>query len=299
VVVNAAGVTVRASDLDDADLLWGLRGGGGNFGVTTSFTYRAYPLGPQVFAGNFVYGPDHWRTALRVMDVWTRDLPDEITAIATTLTPPPEFELGSDPVMLVGFASTSLDRARGEALVAPLREAAPPDAEVLDPVDWPAWQSQADLLFPKGVRAYWKNTSFDRLDDEVIDVIVRRGLEQTWLGTAFDIHHMEGAFGRIAEDATPFAGRSARYWLNVYGFWPDAADDDARIAFVRGFANDMAPFASGGTYVNFMGHEGPGQDARAAALAVYGPAKFARLQALKQRMDPDNLFRLNHNIPPG
>ncbi|MEX2183555.1 MAG: FAD-binding oxidoreductase [Chloroflexota bacterium] len=298
-VVNASGVTVRASDLDDADLLWGLRGGGGNFGVTTSFTYRAYPLGPKVFAGTFVYGPDRWRTALRAMDAWARDLPDEITAITTTLTPPPEFELGHDPVMLVGFASTSPDRARGEALVAPLREAAPPDAEVVDPVDWPAWQSQADLLFPKGVRAYWKNTSFDRLDDEVIEVIVRRGLEQTWFGTAFDIHHMEGAFGRIGEDATPFPGRSARYWLNIYGFWPDAADDEARIAFVRGLANDMAPFASGGTYVNFMGHEGPGQDARAAALAVYGPAKLARLQALKQRMDPDNLFRLNHNIPPG
>lgn len=297
-VIIANGTTVRASEMDDADLLWGLRGGGGNFGVTASFTYRAYPMGPDIFGGNFIYRPDNWRTALRAFDAWTRDLPDEMTSITSTLTPPADFELGDDPVMLLGFASTSPDRAAGEALIAPLRAAAPPDIEVLDPVTWIAWQSQADSLFPKGVRAYWKNTSFDRLDDEVIDVIVRRGLEQTWRGTSFDIHHMEGAYGRVSEGATPFPNRAARYWLNIYGFWGDAADDAERIAFVRGFAADMAPFASGGTYVNFMGHEGPGQDARAAARAVYGPAKLARLTALKVRLDPDNVFRLNHNIPP-
>ena len=298
-VVTANGVAVRASDMDDADLLWGLRGGGGNFGVTTSFTYRAYPLGPDVFGGNFIYRPDHWRSALRAFDAWTRDLPDELTAITSTLTPPAAFELGDDPVMILGFVSTSPDRAAGEALIAPLRAAAPPDIEALDPVDWVSWQSQADLLFPKGVRAYWKNTSFDRLDDEVIDVIVRRGLEQTWRGTSFDVHHMEGGFGRIPEDATPFPNRSARFWLNIYGFWDDPADDAARTAFVRGFAAEMAPFATGGTYVNFLGNEGLIGDAKAAALAVYGPAKLARLSALKVRLDPDNLFRLNHNIPPG
>lgn len=298
-VVTASGDTLRASDIDDADLLWGLRGGGGNFGVTTSFTYRAYPLAPDFTAGTFVYEPDRWRTALRAMDRWVRDLPDDLTVITSTLTPPPEFELGDDPVMLLAFASTSSDRTAVDAVLAPLRAAAPPDIEVMEPTTWIAWQSQADILFPKGVRAYWKNTSFDRLDDDVIDVIVRRGLEQTWIGTSFDIHHMEGAYGRVPEGSTPFPNRAARFWLNIYGFWTDAQDDAARIAFVRGFAADMAPFASGGTYVNFLGPEGPGHDVRAAALAVYGPAKLARLQALKQRLDPDNLFRLNHNIPPG
>jgi hypothetical protein len=169
----------------------------------------------------------------------------------------------------------------------------------VEPTDWVAWQSQADLLFPKGVRAYWKNTSFDRLDEDVIEVIVRRGREQTWRGTSFDIHHMEGAYGRVPEDATPFPNRSARYWLNVYGFWPDAADDEARVAFVRGFAEDMAPFSSGGTYVNFLGHEGTAQhERRGAALAIYGASKLERLTALKRRLDPENMFRFNHNIPP-
>jgi FAD/FMN-containing dehydrogenase len=297
--VTADGSMIRASETADAELLWGLRGGGGNFGVVASFTYQAFPLGPEVFAGTFIYRQDRWIEALRAFAAWTADLPDEITAITSTLVPPPEFDLGDDPVLLVGFASTNPDHAAGEALIAPLRAAAPPDTEVVEPTEWTAWQSQADLLFPKGVRAYWKNTSFDRIDDDVIDVLVRRGREQTWRGTSFDIHHMEGAYGRVPEGATPFPNRSARYWLNVYGFWADAADDDARIAFVRGFAADMAPFSSGGTYVNFLGHEGTAQDAaRDAALAVYGQDKLARLTALKRRLDPDNMFRFNHNIPP-
>jgi FAD/FMN-containing dehydrogenase len=297
-VLTADGTTVRASEVDDAELLWGLRGGGGNFGVVTSFTFRAHSLGPGVFAGTFIYGVDRWAGALRAFADWTAGLPDELTAITSTLVPPPEFELGDDPVLLIGFASTSPDHAAGEALIAPLRAAAPPDAEVVEPADWMTWQSQADILFPRGVRAYWKNTSFDTLDDDVIDVLIRRGREQTWRGTSFDIHHMEGAYGRVPEDATPFPNRAARYWLNVYGFWPDAADDEARIGFVRGFAADMAPHSSGGTYVNFMGREDSARSPRDAALAVYGQATLDRLTALKQRLDPDNMFRFNHNIPP-
>jgi hypothetical protein len=157
------------------------------------------------------------------------------------------------------------------------------------------------------VRAYWKNTSFDHIDDATIEVVVRRAGEQTWRGTAFDIHHMGGAFGRVAEAATPFPSRSAGFWLNIYGFWPDASDDSARIAFVRGFADDMAPHATGGQYVNFLGLEadgqGAGSDAAAvrtsAALGVYGPEKLHRLMDVKRRYDPGNVFRLNHNIPPG
>jgi len=169
-------------------------------------------------------------------------------------------------------------------------------------VSWTAWQSQADSLFPKGVRAYWKNTSFDRLDDATIEVIASHAAEQTWRGTAFDIHHMGGAFGRVPADATPFPDRSAAYWLNIYGFWRDPADDAARVAFVRRFARAMRPHASGGQYVNFLGAE-EGQDragvSRAAALAVYGPEKLRRLADVKRRYDPENVFRLNHNIRPG
>jgi FAD/FMN-containing dehydrogenase len=305
-VVTAAGETVVASATRNDDLFWALRGGGGNFGVVSSFIYRAHPLGPEVLSGNFVYGAPHWREALHGWARWAETAPDAMTCIVTFVVPPPELELGTEPLMLLGWVWASADRAAGEASVAALTVAAPPDQAFTEAMSWTSWQSQADALFPKGVRAYWKNTSFDRLDDVTIDIIVRRAGEQTWRGTAFDIHHMGGAFARVAESATPFPSRAAGYWLNVYGFWPEPTDDAARIAFVRGFASDMAPHASGGQYVNFLGLEADGQGAGAgptsstdAALAVYGREKLRRLMDVKRRYDPDNVFHLNHNIPPG
>lgn len=309
-VVTAAGETVVASTTEHDELFWALRGGGGNFGVVASFTFRAHPLGPEILSGTFVYGAGRWREALHGWSRWADTAPDALTSIVTFVVPPPELELGSDPLMLLGWVWASPDRAAGEATVAALVVDAPPDQAFTDPMPWTSWQSQADSLFPKGVRAYWKNTSFDRLDDATIEVIVQRAREQTWRGTAFDIHHMGGAFGRVDEAATPFPSRSARYWLNVYGFWPQATDDAARIAFVRGFAADMAPHASGGQYVNFLGLEADGATgadagadagaaASSAALGVYGPEKLRRLVDVKRRYDPNNVFRLNHNIPPG
>ncbi|WP_299280182.1 FAD-binding oxidoreductase [uncultured Georgenia sp.] len=293
-VVTADGHRVRAAD--DPELLWGLRGGGGNFGVVTSFVLRAHPLGPEVYGANLVYRPPRWRTALQTWEAWTRKLPDEMQSIITVLAPPPEVGVGTDPVLIVGAVWAGPQQADGAHLVGELRSAAEPDVEESGPVPWTAWQSAMDGLFPRGSRAYWKNTSFDRLDEEVISVLERRGTEQTWHGTAMDIHHMGGAFARVPRDATPFPARDARFWLNVYGFWQDPADDAARTAFVRGVAADMAPVATGGTYVNFMGRAE--NESRVAAEEVYGAAKLARLVALKRRYDPDNVFRRNHNIPP-
>jgi hypothetical protein len=129
-----------------------------------------------------------------------------------------------------------------------------------------------------------------------MDVINRRAGVQAWRGTGFDVHHLGGAFGRVSQDATPFPNRAARFWLNIYGFWPDPADDGARTAFIRGFAADMAPLATGGRYVNFMAAEDLG--AVAASRPVYGARAGERLAALKRRYDPENVFRLNHNITP-
>jgi FAD/FMN-containing dehydrogenase len=299
-VVTADGQSIATGPVEHDDLFWAVRGGGGNFGVVSSFTFQAHPMGPDVLAGNFVYRMPSWPAALRGWGAWCSSaVPDALTSIATFFVPPPEFELGDEPIMFIGWVWAGSDRAAGERAVDSMRRAAQPDLEIAEPTSWSAWQSQADGLFPKGVRAYWKNTSFDRLDPATIDVIVRRGMEQTWHGTGFDLHHMGGAFGRVAEDATPFPNRSAGFWLNIYGFWPDPADDAARTAFVRGYAADMEPHASGGQYVNFLGQEGLGRDPAQAAAAVYGPDKLRRLMAVKRRYDPDNVFRLNHNIPPG
>ncbi|WP_230977286.1 FAD-binding oxidoreductase [Georgenia yuyongxinii] len=296
-VVTAGGGTVHASAEENPDLFWGIRGGGGNFGVVSSFTFRAHPLPPLVYAGNLVYHEDRWIDALRAWEQWTADLPDEMQSIISFLVPPPAWELGDAPVMLVGFAWAGSDHDEGAAVVAPLRAAASADVELVEPVPWPAWQGQADVLFPPSSRAYWKNTAFDRLDDEVIEAIVVRAAEQTWRGTGFDIHHMGGASARVPEDATAFPTRAARYWLNVYGFWTDPADDAERGAFVRAFAADMEPFSTGAQYVNFVGVDDPA-DLHGQATRIWDEEKLDRLRALKRRFDPGNLFRLNHNISP-
>ena len=297
-LVTADGRQITADAIEHPDLFWALHGGGGNFGVVTAFTFRAYPHGPRLFAGNLVYRQDRWRRAWAALEEWSRDLPDAMTVITTTLTPPPVAEMGDEPLLLVGFAWASPDRAAGEALAGLLRELAPPDEEEVGDMQWVDWQQAFDPVFPKGVRAYWRNTSFDRLDDEVVDVLVRRGSEQTWTGTAFDVHLMGGAFGRVPEEATPFPNRAARFWLNIYGFWSDPADDADRTAFVRGMSADMEPFSTGGQYVNFQGRE-PAGHRGFDPQTVFGPTKYRRLVEVKRRYDPDNLLHVNNNIAPG
>ncbi|QTE27799.1 FAD-binding oxidoreductase [Pengzhenrongella sicca] len=296
-LVTADGEVVSAGPAVNPDLFWALRGGGGNFGVVTAFTFRAHVLGPDVFAGNFIYGVDHWREAWSALATWTRDLPDDMTAITTTLTPPPILEAGSEPLLIVGFAWASPDRGAGKALVGRLRGLAPPDDEETGDVPWVQWQSAFDPIFPRGVRAYWRNASFDRLDGDVIDVLVRRGAEQTWTGTAFDVHHLGGAFGRVPAGATPFPHRDAGFWLNIYGFWTDPGDDAARVDFVRGMSADLEPFATGGHYVNFQGHDEADRQA-IGAERTFDAGTLARLRDVKRRYDPENVFRINHNIVP-
>jgi hypothetical protein len=220
-----------------------------------------------------------------------------MSSIVTFLVPPPEFEMGAQVRMLLGFAWAGSDHAEGERAVAPLRTSAPPDVELLQPTRWVDWQSESDPILPKGVRAYWKNAFFERFSDKLQEVLIQHAGSQTWLGTGADLHHMAGAFGRVAETDTPFPNRSAGYWLNIYGFWADQADDEHHTAWVRGLHAATAPHSMAGAYVNAFAQD-RGLDGRDQARAIYGAAKLNRLVELKRRYDPGNLFRLNHNIPP-
>jgi FAD/FMN-containing dehydrogenase len=298
-VVTAGGQVLRASSEENAELFWGLRGGGGNFGVVTAFELRAYPLAPGFFAGNLVYGRPRWAEALRAWRDWSPRLPDELTTIATFLRPPSEWELGDDVVLLLGATWAGPDPADGRRLLDRLAAAATPDVAALDETPWPAWQSAADDLFPKGVHAYWKNASFDELGDELLDAVAEHAATLDWPRTGIDIHLMGGAVAAVPDDATAYPNRSARFLLNIYGTWDPAGPDRdrERIGWVRGFHDAVQPYAASGQYVNFLGLDADG-DARAAALAAYGPAKLARLIELKRRFDPENVFRLNHNIDP-
>ena len=296
-VVTATGEHLHASEQENPELFWGLRGGGGNFGVVYSFVFRARPLPAAVLGGNFFYRPEHWKSTLTAFDRWTQDLPEDMNPIVSFLVLPPDMGMGEDPWMIVGFNWVSEDHQPGLELIERLRDAAPPDAEEVGPTAWLEWQTAMDDLFPKGSRGYWKNVSFSRLDQEAVDVLVGFASEVTWAGTGIDIHHMQGAFGRVPEDATAFPNRSAKYWLNIYGFWHDPAEDKRLSDFARKAYTLMQPFAEHGQYVNFLGAE-LGHDATEAARQAYGPETYERLLALKNRYDPGNLFRLNHNIVP-
>jgi FAD/FMN-containing dehydrogenase len=228
---------------------------------------------------------------------WTADLPDELTSIISFIVPAPEWEMGDDTLMLVGFTWVGYDVSEAERLVDMMRGLARPDDESVEPARWVEWQSQADDLFPRGSRAYWKNVPFDHLGDREIAAVLDH-VERLDAGSAADIHHMGGAVSRVPADATAFPDRSARYWINIYGFWSDPAQDDDRIAWTRSFHAALQPSARRGEYVNFLGADGPRADARELALTTYGPDKLERLVELKRRYDPLNLLRLNHNIPP-
>jgi FAD/FMN-containing dehydrogenase len=297
-VVTANGEHLRASESDNSDLFWGLRGGGGNFGVVTSITFRAQRLGPQVYSGNLIYFRPGWRRALEAYARWTADLSDKLTSIITFVVPPAEWEIGTDAVMLVGFTWVGDDQSEADHLLDRLRALAPPDEQDVKHNPWVEWQSAADGLFPRGSRAYWKNVAFDALGETEIAAVLEH-VERLTPGSAADIHHMGGQMARVPESATAFPDRSARFWLNIYGFWSDAIDDAVRIAWTRSFHSAMAPSAHGAEYVNFLGTEGPRTDARKLAIASYGEEKFERLVALKRKYDPTNFFRLNHNIPVG
>ncbi|MFJ6416775.1 FAD-binding oxidoreductase [Paeniglutamicibacter sp. NPDC091659] len=294
-LISAEGEAVHADAHANPELLWGLTGGGGNFGVVTSFTFTAHPLPPTLYAGNLIYHRARWHQALVALGDWATELPDEMTVIANVMVPPPEWDMGDEPILVVGFLWADPDHDAGAACVERFTRLAPPEIEDVSTVTWPEWQSVSDSIFPKGVRAYWKNTAFDSLSEEVINVLIARGAEQTWQGTAFDIHIMGGAMGRVPAEATAFPDRSSAFWLNIYGFWTDEEQDEHHVQFVRGFAHQMERFSTGGQYVNFSSN-----DERAPhgfdAFGVYGAEKLARLTALKRRYDPQNLLRLNHNI---
>jgi FAD/FMN-containing dehydrogenase len=301
-VVTANGEVIHTSQTENPDLLWGLRGGGGNFGIVTSFEFRTHPLPAPLYAGVVVHTRDRWADALRFYAAWSAGVPDQMTSIVTFITPPDEMmppELHGQPVMIQGFTWAGTDRAAGEALIAPLAAFGPPALVAIDPIGWLDWQAGFDAVVPNGTRAYWKNCYFDRLDDATIATIVDVASRRASPITGVDIHHMGGAFGQVPEDATAFPNRGAAFWLNMYSLWTDPADDDANRRWARDAWSAMQPHATEGMYVNFLGADGgSAADIHEAARAAYGDQKLARLTALKDHYDPDNVFRLNHNVAP-
>ena len=292
-VVTAAGDVVRASGTDDPELLWGLRGGGGNFGVVTSFEFRVHPVGP-VLGGLALFPVERGGEVLRAYRAWAAELPDEFTTIAAVITAPPAPFVPEEAVgrKVVGIAGCWCgDVEEGQAALTPIRELKPV-VDVFGPMPYTALQGMLDEGAPYGLRNYTRSGYAD-LSDGLIDEVVEHGVRMPSPLSQIHLHQMGGAVARVGEDDTAFSNRRAAFVYNAISTWTDPAEDQIHASTNRELVDAIQRFSSGGVYVNFLSNEGA-----ARVRAAYGEAKFERLAKLKATYDPRNLFRLNQNIPP-
>ncbi|MHB8466840.1 MAG: FAD-binding oxidoreductase [Acidimicrobiales bacterium] len=289
-LVTAAGETIRASEAENAELFWGLRGGGGNFGVVTSLEFRLHPV-TEVAGGLLLFAASRAAEVMRFYRDYVRECPDELTTWLSAITAPAADFVPADlqgKAALAVLACHCGDPTDAEQTLRPLRELGA-SVDLIESQPYPALQSMFDEEYPAGVRCYLKAGYTAELTDALIDAIVEHTAAMPSASSSFDFHHMGGAVARVADDATAYGDRRSAFCFNIVGVWPEADDDDVNRAWVRRFASALEPFGTGGVYVNFTAEPGP-------VRASYGDRKYARLRVLKSRYDPTNLFRLNQNI---
>jgi FAD/FMN-containing dehydrogenase len=293
-VVTADGRLVRASETENADLLWGLRGGGGNFGIVTQFELDLHPVGPTIYGGPIFYPAEASKDLLRAFREWAGDAPDEIAALVnlTSAPPLPVIPESWHGKKVAAFVAGSIGAPEdGEALVRVFREVAEPIADLLGPMPYQALQTLLDPLWPKGIHAYFKATNLARLDDELIDRLCEIHLAAPGPQSEIHVQQIGGAVGRVPDGATAFSERSMPYVLNAVAGWHEPAVADAHKEWARSVIAAASDASTGRAYVNFLGDPGAGRSS-------YSDETYARLVALKNAYDPTNVFRLNQNIKP-
>lgn len=297
-VVTADGRLVKASETENADLLWGLRGGGGNFGIVTSFTYRAYPLGPEVFFLAVFHHGDRAREALQFYREFLAGAADEASVlaflgiVAEGTEGFPENACGRPFAAFVGTFAGSV--AEGERILNPLRAFGEPLADFSAPTPYLELQRFFDEEYPDGDRYYWKSLSLNGLDDRAIDRIVEHARRQPSPYSTTDLWDLGGAVKRASPDDSAYYGRQAAFLLNPEANWKDPEQDEANIRWARNFIEEMQEFSDGTRYLNFAGFQEEGD---AMMRSAFG-SNYERLAKLKEKYDPTNLFRLNQNIQP-
>lgn len=294
-VITADGQQLNASESENADLFWGLRGGGGNFGVVTRFDFQLHPVGPNVLSGLIVFPFEQAKSVISQFARFTETMPEELNVWMVTRKAPP---LPFLPAEVHGREMIALalcyvgDPEEGERLIAPLREFGTVLGEHVGVQPYTAWQQAFDPLLAKGARNYWKSHNFAQISDGVIDAIIEYAARLPSPHCEIFIGTIGGQTTRVAPEAMAYSSRDANYVMNVHGRWETAAEDERCIAWAREFFARSQPFASSGAYINFLTQEETDRIA-----FVYG-ATWNRLVELKSKYDPTNLFRMNQNIKP-
>lgn len=299
-LVTPDGELLRASEEENADLFWGVRGGGGNFGVVTSFEFEAHPLGPIVMCGAPIYPIEAAEEIFPKWRDWTETVPDEVTSRALFWSMPEDEHLPPEvwdrDVLILG-ALYAGPPGEGEEEVQPIREFGRPLADLSEKMPYRMFQSAFDPFFPKGeLSSYWKSTYLGGLTDDALDLVRRLAQNRPNEDTLVHVPMMGGAAGRVGPEETAFGDRSAPYMLSVDGNWTDPAEAEMVIDWVREAIRRAEELdVGGGTYLNFSGDD-PEESAE-AVQAAYGE-NLERLRELKSVYDPENRFRLNNNIAP-
>jgi FAD/FMN-containing dehydrogenase len=293
-VVTADGRLVHASEAENADLFWGLRGGGGNFGIVTQFEFDVHPVGPIVYAGPIFYSADADADLLRQFREWAPQASDDVTALVNLTTAPPlpvipEEWHGEKVAALIAVSAGPVEEA--EPHLRDFRGVAEPVADLLGPMPYGVIQTLIDPLWPKGVHAYFKAVNVGRLDDTLIDRLCELHRRAPGPQCEIHVHQVGGAVARVGEGETAFAERSMPFVVNAVTAWHDPAATADHVAWARAVVEAAADAATGRAYVNFLSDPG-------AARAAYGADTYERLVALKNEYDPTNVFRLNQNVVP-
>jgi FAD/FMN-containing dehydrogenase len=296
-VVTADGAVLRASAQEHPELFWGLRGGGGNFGIVTSFQYALHALGPTVLAGPIVYALDDAPEVLRLYRDYVAQAPDELTTILTLRQAPPlpflPAAVHGRPVLMVSVCYAG-PVPRGEDVLAPLRGFGTPLVDAIGPRPYVELQSLYNAGVPHGWHYYWKSWELPPLQDAAIDTLVEQAARIDSPRSYVIVFQLGGALARVGEHETAYGQRDAAHNVNINAVWlPDDPARDEHVRWARECYAALEPFATGRAYVNFLADEG-----QERVRAAYGEERYARLVALKRAHDPDNVFRLNQNIDP-
>ena len=293
-VVTADGRALQASSTENEDLFWAIRGGGGNFGIVTEFVFRLWPLGPSVLGGLAFWAPDKGPELMRRYREFCKTCPDEVRTELAYLHAPP-FDFVPKDVQLkpgYGFVVAGTDVAVAERAVKEMRSFGPPLFDVIGPMPYLALQGMFDPGLPPGTKAYLKGHNVHELSDDLIRAFCAQTAKMPPGRSMVFVIQMGGAVARVPEDETAFGGRSAAFQTLFVGIWDDAAEKAATVQWTRGIWDALVPFAHG-AYVNLSDH----QDESALRI-TYGTQKYAKLQRIKAKYDPNNVFSLNQNIKP-